>query len=133
VAPPAEPVTPPPAPTAAATPAPRPEPVAVTPAQAPQARDAVRPRPTGPGRRAQAHELVKKGDGLRSSGDVEGAIKAYLAAEAADPALPALQKKLAVCYQQQGDTRAARARYQRYLATDPPDAAKVRLILENLQ
>ena len=60
-------------------------------------------------------------------------IRAYLQAEAADPALPALQKKLAVCYQQQGDTQAAKARYQRYLATDPPDAAKVRLILENLQ
>jgi tetratricopeptide (TPR) repeat protein len=92
-----------------------------------------RPARPGPGRRVRAHELVKRGDALRSGGDVEGAIRAYLAAEAADPALPALQKKLAVSYQQQGDTRAARERYRRYLATDPPDAARVRLILETLQ
>jgi len=113
-------------------PAPSPEQVAARPAPAaPSPPPAARPR--GQGRRAQAHELVKKGDGLRAGGDVEGAIKAYLAAESIDPALPALQKKLAVCYQQQGDTAAARERYRRYLGTDPPDAAKVRLILENLQ
>jgi Tfp pilus assembly protein PilF len=93
-----------------------------------------RPPPAqGPGRKAQAHDLVKKGDGLRADGNVDGAIKAYLAAEAADPSLPMVQKKLAICYQQQGDTKAARTRYQRYLATDPPDAAKVKLILETLQ
>jgi hypothetical protein len=93
-----------------------------------------RPPPAqGPGRKAQAADLIKKGDGLRAGGDVDGAIKAYLAAESADPALPTLQKKLAVCYQQQGDTASARTRYQRYLATDPPDAAKVKLILETLQ
>jgi tRNA A-37 threonylcarbamoyl transferase component Bud32/tetratricopeptide (TPR) repeat protein len=94
-----------------------------------------RPGPSRPvpARRAHAQELVKKGDALRSNGDVDGAIRAYLAAEAAAPALPAVQKKLAVCYQQQGDTRAARERYRRYLASDPPDAAKVRLILETLQ
>jgi len=124
-----------PAPKAVVTaPAPSPAPVADRPAPAVSAPPpAARPQQRGPARRAQAHELVKKGDGLRADGDVEGAIKAYLAAESVDPALPALQKKLAVCYQQQGDTRAAKARYQRYLATDPPDAAKVRLILENLQ
>lgn len=83
--------------------------------------------------RRRVHDLVKKGDGLRADGDVDGAIKAYLAAEAVDSSLPALQKKLAVCYQQQGDTASARRRYQRYLATDPPDAAKVKLILETLQ
>jgi tetratricopeptide (TPR) repeat protein len=93
-----------------------------------------RPPPAhGPGRKAQAADLVKKGDGLRADGNVDGAIKAYLAAEAADPSLPTVQKKLAVSYQQQGDTKAARRRYQRYLATDPPDAAKVKLILETLQ
>ena len=114
-------------------PAPSPEPVAARPAPAPAPPPAARAQPRGPGQRARAHELVKKGDGLRSGGDVEGAIKAYLAAESIDPALPALQKKLAVCYQQQGDTVAAKERYRRYLATDPPDAAKVRMILENLQ
>jgi len=139
VAPPAaipagEPVAPP-APVAADPAAsPRPEPVVARPEPAaPAPPPAARPGPRGPGRRAQAHDLVKKGDGLRSSGDVDGAIKAYLAAEAIEPALPALQKKLAVCYQQQGDTQAAKARYRRYLATDPPNAAKVRLILETLQ
>jgi lipopolysaccharide biosynthesis regulator YciM len=76
---------------------------------------------------------VRRGDALRSGGDVAGAIRAYLAAEAADAELPAIQKKLAVCYQQQGDTQAARERYRRYLASDPPDAAKVRLILDTLQ
>jgi tetratricopeptide (TPR) repeat protein len=90
-------------------------------------------RRPGPLKRAQAHDLMKKGDALRASGDLGGAIRSYLAAEEIAPGLPAIQKKLAVCYQQQGDTQAARARYQRYLATDPPDAAKVRLILENLQ
>ena len=92
-----------------------------------------RPARPGPVRRAHARELVKRGDALRSNGDVEGAIRAYLAAETADPASPAIQKKLAVCYQQLGDTRAARERYRRYLVTDPPDAAKVRLILDTLQ
>jgi tetratricopeptide (TPR) repeat protein len=83
--------------------------------------------------RAQAHDLVRRGDALRAGGDLDGAIRAYLAAEATGAKLPALQKKLAVCYQQQGDTREAMARYQRYLATDPPDAARVRLILEGLR
>ena len=130
------PAPPPPAPPSVTTLPPTPPTSATTTAAPVEQRAAPRPPPPpakGPGRRAQAHELVKKGDGLRASGDVDGAIKAYLAAEAAEPSLPALQKKLAVCYQQQGETAAAKARYQRYLATDPPDAAKVRLILETLQ
>jgi lipopolysaccharide biosynthesis regulator YciM len=76
---------------------------------------------------------VRRGDVLRSGGDLGGAIRAYLAAEAADAELPVIQKRLAVCYQQQGDTGAARERYRRYLATDPPDAARVRLILDTLR
>jgi len=110
-------------------------PQAELPTAAPAQVHPARPSPArpGPARRVQAQELVKKGDVLRSSGDVEGAIRAYLAAETVAPALPAIQKKLAVCYQQQGDTGAARERYRRYLASDPPDAAKVRLILETLQ
>ena len=135
-APPAQPLPAPPDPaaTAAATPSPQPEPATTAPAPEPEpAPAAARPARPGPGQRARAHELVRRGDALRSAGDVGGAIRAYLAAEAADGALPAIQKKLAVCYQQQGDTRAARERYRRYLATDPPDAAKVRLILDTLQ
>ncbi len=120
-----------------APPAVEPPPVApsdpVAPVLAPAAAAARRPARPGPLRRARANELVKKGDAFRSSGDVERAIRAYLAAEKADPALPVLQKKLAVCYQQQGDAGAARERYRRYLATDPPDAATVRLILDTLQ
>jgi serine/threonine-protein kinase len=119
---------PPPTQPPAVTPTPPTTTVSVTTPSPPRS-----PPAQGPGRKAQAHDLVKKGDGLRADGNVDGAIKAYLAAEAADPSLPAVQKKLAVCYQQQGDTKAARARYQRYLATDPPDAAKVKLILETLQ
>jgi serine/threonine-protein kinase len=92
-----------------------------------------RPVKAGPVKRLHAHDLVKRGDALRSSGDTDGAIRAYLAAEAADPALPAIQKKLAICYQQQGDTRSAKDRYRRYLASDPPDAARVRLILDTIR
>ncbi len=117
-------------PVGAATPEAPPAPVT---APTPAAPSRAASRPPGKGGRVQAQELLKRGDGLRASGDVDGAIRAYLASEAADPSLVALQKKLAVCYQQQGDTKAARDRYQRYLATDPPDAAKVRLILETLQ
>ena len=133
VASPAEPVARTPAPLPVEAAPTRTGPVAATPEPVKPAPAVQRPPAQKQGRRAQAHELIKKGDALRSSGDLEGAIKVYLAAEAADPALPAPQKKLAVCYQQQGDTRAARERYRRYLATDPPDAAKVRMILETLQ
>jgi serine/threonine-protein kinase len=125
--PPPNPATPP-APQAATAPAPPAAPTPTAPTAARPARPAV-----AKGGRAQAAELVKKGDALRQAGDLDGAIRAFLAAEAADPAQPTLQKKLAVCYQQQGDTKAATERYRRYLASDPPDAAKVRLILESLQ
>jgi tetratricopeptide (TPR) repeat protein len=113
-----------------------PAPATPSPAPSPQATPAAgRPAAPGPrpGGRAQALELVRRGDARRTEGDLDGAIRAYLAAEAADGALPAVQKKLALCYQQQGDTRRAREHYRRYLAGDPPDAAKVRLILETLR
>jgi tetratricopeptide (TPR) repeat protein len=82
---------------------------------------------------ARARALAQKGDALRASQDVAGAIQAYLAAEAADPSLAEVQKKLGLCYQLQGDPAKAAAHYRRYLATGPEDAAKVRLILETLQ
>jgi tetratricopeptide (TPR) repeat protein len=82
---------------------------------------------------ARARALAQQGDALRAGQDVRGAIKAYLAAEAADPSLAEVQKKLGLCYQLQGDPARAAERYRRYLATGPEDAAKVRLILETLQ
>ena len=69
----------------------------------------------------------------RGQQDLDAAIRAYLGAEAADPSLAEVQKKLGLCYQQQGKDREAAARYQRYLATNPPDAAKVKAILGTLQ
>ena len=90
------------------------------------------------GRRARldpdrARDYMKQGDALRSQLDCKGAIPLYLAAEAADPELVEVQKKLAICYQSVGDTRKAVRRYERYLKTDPDDAAKVRMILSTLR
>ena len=80
--------------------------------------------------RDRAIELV---DALRAQLDCKGAIPLYLAAEAADPKLAEVQKKLAICYQSIGETKRAVRRYERYLATDPDDAEKVRLILSTLK
>jgi tetratricopeptide (TPR) repeat protein len=77
--------------------------------------------------------LLARGDAARGQQDLEGAVKAYLAAEAADPTLVELQKKLGLCYQQLGRDQEAAARYRRYLASSPPDAAKVQAILSTLQ
>jgi len=82
---------------------------------------------------SRARSLTQQGDALRAAQDMPGAIKAYLAAEAADPSLAEVQKKLGLCYQLKGDPAKAAERYRRYLATGPEDAAKVRLILETLQ
>ena len=49
------------------------------------------------------------------------------------PALAEAQKKLALCYQLKGDRRRATERYRRYLATNPPDADRVRAILGTLE
>jgi Tfp pilus assembly protein PilF len=64
---------------------------------------------------------------------VDAAIRLYLEAEAADPELAEIQKKLALCYQLKGDTRRAAERYRRYLATGPDDADSVRAILSTLR
>jgi Tfp pilus assembly protein PilF len=64
---------------------------------------------------------------------VDAAIRLYLRAEQADPTLAEIQKKLALCYQLKGDTRRAAERYRRYLATDPPDADRVRAVLSTLR
>jgi len=83
--------------------------------------------------REKAQALYRKADARRAEQDVDGAIRLYLAAEAADPGLAEVQKKLALCYQLKGDRRRAAERYRRYLATDPDDADRVRAILSTLR
>jgi serine/threonine protein kinase len=81
----------------------------------------------------RARKLFQQAEARRAAQDVDGAIRLYLAAEAADPQLAEVHKKLAVCYQLKGDTRRAAERYRRYLATDPSDADRVRAILATLR
>jgi tetratricopeptide (TPR) repeat protein len=83
--------------------------------------------------RDRAEELFRRAEQRRAEQDVDGAIRLYLRAEAADPSLAEVQKKLALCYQLKGDTGRAAERYRRYLEADPPDAEKVRAILETLR
>ncbi len=81
----------------------------------------------------KARKLFRRAEARRAGQDVDGAIQLYLAAEAADPELAEVQKKLALCYQLKGDTRRAAERYRRYLATSPRDADRVRAILSTLR
>jgi eukaryotic-like serine/threonine-protein kinase len=146
-----QPPAPPSPPAATAEPSPTPAPPATAeptpaPATSPEATlpttstAALPPAPTpastaakkGPDR-ARARSLLARGDAARGQMDLDGAIQAYLAAEAADPSLAEVQKKLGLCYQQQGKDQEAAARYRRYLATNPPDAAKVKAVLSTLQ
>jgi tetratricopeptide (TPR) repeat protein len=116
-----------PTPTATATPTATPTPTPDTiAASATSARTSRRDRD-----RAQA--LFRKAEARRAAQDVDGAIRLYLAAEASDPGLAEVQKKLALCYQLKGDRRRAAERYRRYLATGPDDAERVRAILSTLQ
>jgi hypothetical protein len=127
--------SPTPSPTPVVRPSPSPDP-------APSPTPTPTPEPTGtstgsdtpagkdPGRAAA---LFKKADALRARQDVDSAIPLYLAALAADPSLAEAHKKLALCYQLKGDRRKAADRYRRYLATDPPDADRVRIILGTLE
>jgi eukaryotic-like serine/threonine-protein kinase len=116
-----------PVPPPAATPAP---PAAAAP-PAPERKAAKKPsrRPD----RARAVGLYERAEVRRAAQDPRGAIKLYLAAEAADPTLHQVHKKLALCYQQQGDKRRAAERYRKYLATNPDDADKVKAILAGLR
>jgi tetratricopeptide (TPR) repeat protein len=82
---------------------------------------------------AKAQALYRKAEAKRSEQDVDAAIKLYLAAEASDPELPEVQKKLGLCYQLKGDTRRAADRYRKYLATQPADGERVRAILSTLE
>jgi Tfp pilus assembly protein PilF len=102
------------------------------------------PAPTAPERkparrstrkpdRARAVALYERAEARRAAQDARGAIQLYLAAEDADPTLHQVHKKLALCYQQQGDRRRAAERYRKYLATNPDDADKVKAILAGLR
>jgi serine/threonine-protein kinase len=124
-----------PAPTPSATPA-APEPAPAEPKARPKAASAsAKKTPAAAPRRdpAKAARLYRKAEARRADQDIDGAIKLYLAAEASDPHLAEVQKKLALCYQLNGDTRRAAERYRRYLATAPPDAERVRAILSTLE
>jgi serine/threonine-protein kinase len=83
--------------------------------------------------RARALELYERAEAKRADQDPGGAIKLYLAAEAADPSLVQVHKKLGLCYQMKGDNKRAAERYRRYLASNPEDADKVRAILATLR
>ncbi|HSM93810.1 MAG TPA: protein kinase [Anaeromyxobacteraceae bacterium] len=137
---------PPPPPVAQPEPSPQPQPEAQLakpePAADPEAVKAdADAQGTGKGRDkrvarldpARARDYLKQGDALRAQLDCNGAIPLYLAAEAADPQLAEVQKKLGICYQSIGDTKKAVRRYQRYLKSDPDDAEKVKLILSTLR
>ena len=83
--------------------------------------------------RVRALALYQQAEARRAEQDAARAIQLYLAAEAADPSMYQVHKKLALCYQLQGDNRRAAERYRRYLAHDPEDADKVRAILATLR
>jgi serine/threonine-protein kinase len=112
-----------PAPAPAPDAAPAAMPVATaTPAAKPSRRD-----------RGKAQALYRKAEARRAAHDLDHAIELYLQAEAADPGLAEIQKRLGLCYQQKGDGRRAAERYRRYLATGPADAERVRAILATLR
>jgi len=129
------PAAPPPATTvpASTTATAPPAPVETAPAPAP---GPAKPPATAPKRgpdKEKAAALYRRAEAKRAEQDTDGAIKLYLAAEAADPSMPEVQKRLAICYQLKGDTRRAAERYRKYLATEPADAEKIKAILATLQ
>lgn len=83
--------------------------------------------------RTRALATLEKAEARRTQRDFDGAVQLFLAAEELDPSLPQIQKGLAHCYQSQGKNRMAVERYQRYLASNPGDAAEVRTLMEALR
>jgi tetratricopeptide (TPR) repeat protein len=81
----------------------------------------------------RAASLFKKAEARRTQQDMDAAIPLYQAALDADPSLAEAHKKLALCYQLKGDRRRAAEHYRRYLATNPPDAERVKIILSTLE
>ncbi len=116
--------------TSTATPTPASTPTEPPPAQPEKASPTARPRRPD---RVRALALYQQAEARRAEQDAARAIQLYLAAEAADPSMYQVHKKLALCYQLQGDNRRAAERYRRYLAHDPEDADKVRAILATLR
>jgi serine/threonine-protein kinase len=119
-----------------AAPSARPEPLP-PPAQPEPARPPA-PAPTEPAKApvhdpAKAAALFQKAEERRGHEQVDAAIPLYLQALEADPSLADAQKKLGLCYQLKGDRKRAAERYRRYLATNPPDADRVRAILGTLE
>ncbi len=129
---PPSPATPVSAPAPPATPTPIAAPAEATPGPPAPERKPAR-RPARKPDRARAVALYERAEARRAAQDARGAIQLYLAAEAADPTLHQVHKKLALCYQQQGDRRRAAERYRKYLATNPDDADKVKAILAGLR
>ena len=64
---------------------------------------------------------------------MDAAIPLYLAALKANPSLAEAHKSSALCYQLKGDRRRAAERYRKYLATNPKDAERVKIILSTLE
>ncbi len=82
---------------------------------------------------SRATAFFRRAEARRAQQDVDAAIPLYLAALEANPSLAEAHKKLALCYQLKGDRRHAAERYRRYLATNPPDADRVRVVLGTLE
>ena len=116
---------------AAVEPPPAPPPDAAKASPRP-ARPAAHPAATGRDP-AKAMALLRKAEAHRARQEVEAAIPLYLAALEADPSLAEAHKKVALCYQIKGDPERAVLHYKRYLASDPPDADRVRAILGTLE
>jgi tRNA A-37 threonylcarbamoyl transferase component Bud32 len=105
----------------------------VTPPQPEKPPDAGVALPAAAQGHARAAALFKQAEARRAAQDVDAAIPLYLAALEADPKFAEVQKKLAVCYQLKGDRKRAAERYRRYLASNPPDADRVIMILSTLE
>lgn len=79
-----------------------------------------------------ARALFKRGTVQYDAGDYRGALGMFEQAKAIKP-LPAFDYNIAKCHEQLGELDAAVAAYDRYLATQPPDAADVRAHVTELR
>ena len=79
-----------------------------------------------------ARALFKRGTVQYDAGDYRGALGMFEQAKAIKP-LPAFDYNIARCHEQLGELDAAVAAYDRYLATQPPDAADVRAHVTELR
>ena len=79
-----------------------------------------------------ARALFKRGTVQYDAGDYRSALGMFEQAKAIKP-LPAFDYNIARCHEQLGELDAAVAAYDRYLATQPPDAADVRAHVTELR